>query len=290
MTSESEPKSRRLRSPSYPAIPLGAAVEKTKELYKHEKSYPTHIDTVLKHWGYRPKSGSGLVAIAAVLKFGLIDDEGSGSTRRARVSELGLRIVRDTREDSPERDRLLREAALLPSIHRDLWEKYDGSLPSDANLEYTLRMEYHFTDLGATEFVREFRSTIAYARLDERPDEDAAEPESFPTARSQSAPPNRVGEVHERVPHRVTSLGAARQNLMILPLPVAGLMVEEWPSLNLPRRLTSDAQWEQMVSVLTAMKGGIVEPAAQATAGLASATAQAHDPTVIIESGAPAGD
>src|SRR4051794_41034670 len=112
-----EPKRKRERSPSYPAISLGPAVEKAKDLYAIERSYLTPIDTILKDWGYRPRSGAGLVTVAALLKFGLLEDEGSGPNRKAKITEFAQRIIRDNREESPDRERLLREAALRPQIH-----------------------------------------------------------------------------------------------------------------------------------------------------------------------------
>src|SRR5574340_110258 len=220
MTDVDEPKRKRERSPSYPAISLGPAVEKAKDLYRVEKGYATPIYTILKHWGYRPRSGAGLVAVAALLKFGLLEDEGSGNARKAKITDLAQRIIRDTREESPDRDRLLRESALRPQIHRELWERFGAALPSDSNLQHTLIFEYGFTDGGASEFIRQFKATIAFAQLGE---EDMIEPTevSLPTvvSHAETVAPRRVPET--ATTYVPSPAGRA------LPIPIMGS--DEWP-------------------------------------------------------------
>lgn len=270
MVEPTEQKRKRERSPSYPAISLGPAVEKAKDLYRAEKGYPAPIDTILKHWGYRPKSGAGLVAVAALLKFGLLEDEGSAASRKARVTELAQRIIRDTREESPERDRLLRDAALRPQIHTELWERFGPSLPSDSNLQHTLIFEYGFTDGGAQEFIRQFKATVAFARLGEDADEAGEVPESL------GVPPMPAMSTA-----RQAAGGAAGKPSLAgraLPIPIMGS--DEWPTLYLPGRIT-EADWNQMIAVLQAMKPGIV--AKDVSPEPAAATGQAYDATVAAE-------
>jgi hypothetical protein len=260
MIEEPEHKRKRERSPSYPAISLGPAVEKVKDLYRVEKAYPTPINTILKHWGYSPNSGAGMVIVAALIKYGLLEDEGSGAARKAKVTEVAQRIIRDTREESPERDRLLRDAALRPEIHARLWERFGASLPSDSNLHHTLIFEFHFTDNGATEFIRQFKETIAFAQLgedDETPTSEVMLPAVVGqgavgqaiVSRGMPAPTRRVAEAVTT--YAPTPSGRA------LPIPISGS--DQWPTLYLPRRI-SEADWNQMIAVLQAMKPGIVAP------------------------------
>ena len=284
MTEQTEQKKRRDRSPSYPAIPLSVAVDKVRELYRHEKAYLTPIDTVFEHWNYRPRSGSGAVAVAAALKFGLVEDDGSGPNRRVKVSELGLRIVRDTREVSPERERLLREAALLPALHRELWEKYGGSLPSDANLKHALKFEYGFTDVGAGEFAREFRATITFAGLEGAEEEERLDPADYSAPTDQVPTAGRsmpVPEIAER--SRITDAGrqasmrpAAPTAPIVLPLPIAGTDPARWPSLHLYERLP-EADWQLMLNVLNAMKPAIISVAEEQAAERVSPGGQRPD-------------
>jgi hypothetical protein len=204
-----------------------------------------------------------LTTLAAVLRYGLIQDEGSANTRRARVSELGLGIVRDTRDVSPERDRLIRSAALNPAIYRELWSKYGGSLPSDSNLEHSLKTEYSFTDLGAREFLKAFRASIVFAKLDEAEPDEGHPQTIYPTAIESQGPVSAPAVVREAriVGGRVPLYGGGPAAIR-LPLPIAAPM-DRWPTLFLPVRLT-EAEWQSMKALLDAMKGGIVESPASA--------------------------
>jgi hypothetical protein len=275
MNEISEPKRKRERSPNYPAISLGPAVEKAKDLYKAEKSYLAPIDTILKHWGYRPKSGAGLVAVAALLKFGLLEDEGSGPARKAKITELGQRIIRDTREESPDREQLLRDAALRPQIHHELWARFGASLPSDSNLHHTLIFEYAFTDGGANEFIRQFKETITFARLNDETEDDMTETSSLPAVIGYAQPVSQPRRVVETVSTYGPTPGGRA-----LSIPISGS--DQWPTLYLPSRI-SEADWTQMIAVLQAMKPGIV--ATEAVAGTAQGTGRAYDPTVEITNG-----
>lgn len=265
-------KAKRERSPNYPAISLSQAVERAKELYKVEKRYLAPIDTVLGHWGYRPKSGGGLVAVAALLKFGLLEGEGSGPARRVKITDVAQRIIRDTREVSPDRDRLLREAALRPKIHRELWDRFGGSLPSDSNLQHTLIFEYGFTDGGAVEFIRQFKATIAFARMNEADEDDTDDFSNLPAVISEAEPPSAQRRPAEHVATYIpANPGRA------LPIPIMGS--DQWPTLYLPGRIT-EADWTQMMAVLEAMKPGIV--AAEAIASSAQEVGQARAATALI--------
>src|SRR5438552_17689881 len=98
--SEPAHKPKRQRSPSYPGIGLEVALERARSLYREEGRNAAPNEAILHHWGYGPKSGPGLVTLAALKRFGLLTGEGSG---KSRLSNFALRIILDEREDSPER-------------------------------------------------------------------------------------------------------------------------------------------------------------------------------------------
>jgi hypothetical protein len=60
--------------------------------------------------------------------------EGRG---QVQLTELAQQIL-FSEEGSPEWLRRIREAARTPAIHKEIWAKYDGELPSDQNLRYYL--------------------------------------------------------------------------------------------------------------------------------------------------------
>ena len=158
---------KRHRSPAYPAISLASALQKAEVLRKEAGKNPMHVDTVLDVLGFKPKSGGGMATLSALLKFGLLVDEGTGDTRRARLTQSALDILLDDRPDSPEKASKLKEAALAPTIHRELWDRYQGAIPGDTTLRVYLRRDRDFGDGAANELIKEFRETIAYAKLGE---------------------------------------------------------------------------------------------------------------------------
>lgn len=237
------------RSPSYPGIDLETAIQRADLIYRQEGRHPAHFDTILKHWGYKPTTGPGLVTYAALKKFDLLIDEGSGLNRRGRLSQLALDIIEDERPDSSDKLQAIQEAALKPGIHRELWEEYKGLLPSDDNLRFTLlRHTPPFTPTGATEFVQEFQATIAFAKLAESARMSPKDTEEQPI--NKGGGPKRDG-ASGRVTPFVPPSDSAMQTM---PVPVAP---GKWASLNAPFPLT-EAEWQQMLTALGALKPGLV--------------------------------
>jgi hypothetical protein len=158
-------KAGRERSPAYPFIALGEALERARQFNKIERKNSAPVHVAVKHWGYKEKSSGGLQTIAALKTFGLMDDVGSGRERKVKLSDFGLQIVQDERLDSPERDNLIKRAALMPKIHSSLWNKYRAELPSPDNLAHELKTVYKFNPSVIANFVKEYRDTISFAKL-----------------------------------------------------------------------------------------------------------------------------
>jgi len=152
------------RSPSFPAISLEMAIRRARELYEKERQHPTAVDTIVRHWGYKSLNGPASGALAALKKFGLLTDEGRGTERRGRLTHLAVEILANP--DAAARTRAIKQAALMPGIHRELWDRYQNNPPSDANLRWDLVRQRNFTESGADEFIREYKQTVAYAQLD----------------------------------------------------------------------------------------------------------------------------
>src|SRR6266496_6542820 len=125
MTSASEPTSnRRLagRSPSFPAINLETAIRRARELYERDRQHPTPVEEIVRRWGYKGMSGPANLSVAALKKYGLLTDEGKGIERRGHLTHLAVEIVANP--DPSARASAIKRAALLPSAHRELWDRY----------------------------------------------------------------------------------------------------------------------------------------------------------------------
>lgn len=166
MSTDQESKaSSRTRSPAYPIIPLKTAIERAAVLYKHEKRNLAHVDVVIRHWELDPKSSSGLRSIAALKQFGLIEEVGKNDDRQVKLSSLGFNILMPEVAGSTEYENAVKTAALLPTLHADIWKQYNGELPSDAALSRYLILSKNFNDSVVAQFVRQFKATVAFAKL-----------------------------------------------------------------------------------------------------------------------------
>lgn len=236
---------KKTRSPSYPAIDLEQAVERARALLERENRHWVPVDTALEAWGYRPASGLGLLILAALKKYGLLEDQGTGTDRKVRLTDQAYEIVIDEREDSPERATLLREAALRPRIHAELWNRYSAKLPSDGTIRFELRRK-GFSEDGSQKLIAEWRRTFDYAGL------SIDSEESVPVS-----PEVKVEEAEATVPSPPSVPGAPLTSHVVqsgadqpVQLP---LSQNRWATLIAPFPLV-ESEWEQMVAVLKAMK------------------------------------
>jgi hypothetical protein len=133
------------RNPNFPFINLENALERATQFYREEKRGSAPFTAAAKHWGYSPTSSGAAQTVAALKNYGLLTDENSGAQRKVRLSELALRILLDSRPDSPDLGRLKRQAALLPPIASEIYEKWPDGLPSDHTLHHYLMFEKNFT-------------------------------------------------------------------------------------------------------------------------------------------------
>jgi hypothetical protein len=151
----------------FPFIPLPRAIERSRELYKVALAHEVPIATAMKAWAYGDKSSGGLQTAAALKSFGLLEDVAGSEVRKVKLTDAALRIIRDPRDISPDRDALIREAALSPPLHREIIEKYGGMPPSDEALKAFLLIDRSMKDEAVPEFIREFTATMAFAKVPE---------------------------------------------------------------------------------------------------------------------------
>jgi len=238
------------RSPSYPGISLAEAEKRVHELYAAEKKHSAPINAIVEHWGYSPSSSGGRTVFAALKKFGLLDDEGSGDERTGRLTDLGLELVLN-----PEAQHARRQAALIPKFHREMWDEYGENLPSPATLRYRLIREFAFTESGAQEFVEEYEATIAYAGLtdDLSVPPTAIRPEGSDTPSTSIAQPNMAVTLPSP---NTANQPTMTPTGMTIPIPLLG----EHPVYISGSFPLSESSWSQMIRVLEAMKPGLVNP------------------------------
>lgn len=238
---------RAARSPSYPAIDLQVAMSKVDLIRQAEGNNYTSIGVALTDMGYGDKSGPGFAALSALKKYGLIDEEGSGQARRIRVSELANRILLDTREDKTERERLIKKAALSPSIYKNLWQKYGYEAPSNATLRHYLIFDRKFSDNASDQVIKTYNKTINFAQL---------------SAADEVVPAGQLEDLESSDTVKATSRNIEPQGTRIesrMPMQIQFPISQTgWVSISISEDL-SEETWDRMMAVLGAMKTGIVK-------------------------------
>ncbi|HEX4496609.1 MAG TPA: hypothetical protein VIE43_13135 [Thermoanaerobaculia bacterium] len=175
---------KKVRSPSFPFIGLREALDRARAFYEAEQRNAARSETAAAHWGYSAKSSGGKQTIAALRSFGLLEGDSL-----VKLSGRGLRLVLDERGASEERERLLQQAALMPPVHARLWERYGAELPSVQTLRLGLILDEGFNENSVDDFLSEYRETLEYARLLQRPVPEEAQ---TPAEKPASPPPPRI--------------------------------------------------------------------------------------------------
>lgn len=151
---------KRDRSPKFPYIGLAKAVERIEVLYNKVKRYDARVMDIAGDWGLSAKSSSTDRTVAALQSFGLIEDSGSGPTRKIKLSDLGARVLGDLRPGV--KDSLLAEAALKPPAIAHYAHLWRGGRPDEAHALSQLQFEGQFTPDAAKLFLRVFDETIRF--------------------------------------------------------------------------------------------------------------------------------
>jgi hypothetical protein len=102
---------------------------------------------------------------SAMLKYGLLVDEGEGRNRQVKLTEDAIRLSYNPDKNSKEYQELLKKAALSPKIHAELWKKYGGIIPDDSLVKRFLVVDRKFNEQYVDNFIQQFKRTIRYAKL-----------------------------------------------------------------------------------------------------------------------------
>jgi hypothetical protein len=149
----------KMRSPNYPAYGLDEVVDRLKRFWGKEQGTSVSADVAAKAIGYIGLSGPARTYLAAMKKFGLLNEDNYGM----RISPLGLRILHP--ESPEEQIKAIQEAALKPELFRELAETHTKA--SDDALKSYLINKLKFSGVGAKILTRSFKDTIGFAKLNQ---------------------------------------------------------------------------------------------------------------------------
>lgn len=155
----------RERSPSFPFIPLDAAIERLIEFDAYSKRHPVPVNKVGLAWGMAPKTSQSDQTIAALRSFGLVEYQGTGDRKEAVLTPDARTYLR-AQQDEIKRQ-VLKRAALYPKNIMKFWSIWGAARPSDEVCLDKLILDNRFSDKGARSFLKVYDATIAYANLSE---------------------------------------------------------------------------------------------------------------------------
>lgn len=160
----------RKKSPRAPTMALPDALERVEKVYAAEGRHATPAEVVAQALGYKTATnGAAAQAIASLRYYGLVE----------RPKEGHLSVSKDFEDYKFNPDEAQKQALLIgwlrtPQIFATLLDKYNGRLPSDANLRYDF-ISLGFIPSGADAYVGVFRRSVEFARYYEQPVPQAVE-------------------------------------------------------------------------------------------------------------------
>ncbi|MDB5101741.1 MAG: hypothetical protein JWM80_6162 [Cyanobacteria bacterium RYN_339] len=156
------------RSPNYPIISLADAVGRVQAVYEKERQNRADKVVIAKDLGYGSLNGLSRSIISALVKFGLLTEDGD----QLKVSMDALDVLLHS-AGSPERSAALQRAAFLPPLFSELRATFDGSLPSDENLRAHL-VKRGFNPNTVANVIKSYRDTVLFVGQEAQPEPEAA--------------------------------------------------------------------------------------------------------------------
>jgi len=153
-------KKTRHRSPNYPAESLEAAVKRVKKLYDEDHEAGSTVESAAGHMGFNKAHGEAMSVLAGLKKFGLVEMRSD----RVHVTKRAVNIL--LFPDQERGQAALKEAVLLPSIYRELFNRFKGvGLPSDKTLRAELIADSGFNPKSVDAFLKDFRKSLEYGGI-----------------------------------------------------------------------------------------------------------------------------
>jgi hypothetical protein len=163
---------KRFRSPAYPSVSLPRAIERSRQLYENAAQHSVGVKVLSDSWGLKETNGGVWSIAAALLYFGLLEDEGVADKRKFRLTDISLRIIKDSDPNSVKRKEAIQKAAINPSIHKELWDKFGVTDNiSEAVIKNYLILDRKdegkslFSEDAAVDLIKEYNESIKFSGL-----------------------------------------------------------------------------------------------------------------------------
>jgi hypothetical protein len=150
---------KRDRSPAFPQVPLGEAVERLITFEKHFGRHAAPLDKAGTAWKLK-QCGD---ILASLRYFGFLEYTGAGNARQVAITDEGRNLLR-VQHESTKRE-ILQRAALRPKEIAKFWPIWGNDRPPDDVCIDDLMLRNDFSSRGAPLFLTSYDATISFAGL-----------------------------------------------------------------------------------------------------------------------------
>lgn len=168
----------RMRSPSYPSVPLGQAVDLTSKIHRTCRTNVITRENAVREMGYSGLTGRSMKVLAALLQFGLLEKTGKGDVK---VTQRAVEILHGI--DTADRNEAMLEAAFAPQLFQDIHERFTDGIPSEGVIRsYLIQQDFIDTAIGPAinAFMETYRSIEHIRESESHRDEVGLVPVSNP--------------------------------------------------------------------------------------------------------------
>ena len=146
-----------IRSPSYPAVPLGDAISAIRKIESKYRSAPIDRVDAARLMGFSSLSGPANQALAALASYGLVERAGKGEIRVT----LRAKAILHPNSDREKKEHLI-AAGCEPQLYRELRERFAdvSSPPEEGVVSYLNRQGFNQNSIRSA--AKAFLSTISY--------------------------------------------------------------------------------------------------------------------------------
>jgi hypothetical protein len=137
---------------SYPAVPLGTAVEALQQI-RQTGIGPFNRQELMKMLGYSDKSGRGNNVISALVHYGLIYKR----DYYYYVSSLGIDTLG---QDTENKYKSMFKAFLKPGLFNEVFERFGSKLSE--NIKEEISKNYKLSDSSTDLFVKNYNNSIIF--------------------------------------------------------------------------------------------------------------------------------
>jgi len=177
----------RMRSPNYPAIPLGQAIELVKEIHAKNRTNVIDRGSAARDMGYSGLTGRTLKLLGALGQFDLVAKAGKGDLK---VTQTAVDILHGL--DTKTKAEALRKAGTAPRLFKELHERFTDGIPSE-NVIRSYLIQQGYGDAAIGPVIKSFIDTNHFlensAAIESHGDDGEDAPESPPAGEENGGTP-----------------------------------------------------------------------------------------------------